>query len=384
MTEQIEARDPWHTKYRPRKFEDVVGHSMQVRMLSQMIKKKEIPSTILFDGSYGCGKTTLARLFARYVNCEKFKACGKCESCTMMSHSSGHPDFTEINMADVRGIDGARDIIRIANLAPMIGRMRVFLLDECHQWTPQAAQLFLKPLEEPPAKTLWMLATSEPQKLPATVMSRCTRVSLSELGEEDILARLKKIASEEKVKLKDKILKKIVTASGGHVRDAIQTLESVCRLLPEDQNEKEVDKIVERVTLSSMDLNVEKVAARILAAIYLIYNRKDRYKIAVETTAGVEKESFVPVMNRCISLHQYIIDKYAMGGGPGIWNTPQNRRFLEWNKKEFKNEGIPANIGTMLEMMEVLLDMRTAVMYATSHHRSVLLSKIGALARKIG
>jgi len=194
-------------RMRPNKFEDVIGQAEAVAVLkgilnSIKLKEENTPRTIIITGAPGLGKTTLARMFARYVNCEIYDACGKCGSCK-------NPNYIEINVGSERKIDDVREIVEMARYSSLYTNIKVFILDEVHNLTGPAEQAFLKPAEEPPPGAIYILCTSEPDKMSVAMMRRGPVLELKCATVEELGALLIKIAGKEKVKLDNKSVKKI-------------------------------------------------------------------------------------------------------------------------------------------------------------------------------
>lgn len=219
-------------KYRPFSFDEVIGQSVTVNNLKEMITNNKLPSTIMLTGPHGTGKTSIGRLIAKYVNCtnKNEEVCTDkdklCTSCKGIMKNNSH-NVVEVNAANARGIDDIRALIEESKLAPLGGKKRIFIIDEIHQITSQAAQALLKPLEEPSPKTMWILCTTEPQKIIKTIRSRCLIFNLRLVSINNIIKRLQYVCKTENKELPDSILQVIAEFSQGHVRDAMLMLEQV-------------------------------------------------------------------------------------------------------------------------------------------------------------
>lgn len=224
----VEATQSLAVKYRPRILKDVVGQDNSVAIVKGMIKKAHYPGAILISGPTGTGKTTLARIIATYMNAEDPKKVSESRAYRL---GDKHPDVTVVNAGTQGKVDDIRTVIRGASAAPM-SNYRVIVIDEAHKLTGASAEALLVPLEEPPGRTIWILCTTNPEKLLDTIANRCTKLALNQMEPEHIVARLEQIVEAEKlsfVKGKDgkKALKLIAQLSDGSMRNAISHLEAV-------------------------------------------------------------------------------------------------------------------------------------------------------------
>ncbi len=214
-------------KYRPKTFRDVVGQEHVVRTLQNALRHRQISNAYLFSGQRGIGKTTIARIFAKGLNCEKGitpDPCGKCEICQEIE-SGNSLDVIEIDGASNRGIDQIRELRENVRFMPVKARYKVIIIDEVHMLTNEAFNALLKTLEEPPENVVFIFATTEPRKIPETVLSRVQRFDFRPLSANTLISRLKFICQKEHMECDDESLKIIFEASEGSMRDAISLLE---------------------------------------------------------------------------------------------------------------------------------------------------------------
>lgn len=221
------------TKYRPTNFDEVVGQEAAVSSLRGMLSSGTVHPTILLCGPHGVGKTTLSRLIGLYANCQNpqnGEACRECSSCkTMLGFIAGtgeHPAYIEKNAASDRGIDMIRAMEQEARLRTPF-RFRIFSLDEAHAVTPQAFQASLKLFEEPPGVSRFVLSTTNPEKLPKTIRSRCKIFWLQPVPLDLVVQHLAKICQAEELQVPDGALQVMAKTTDGHIRDAIQLLAQV-------------------------------------------------------------------------------------------------------------------------------------------------------------
>lgn len=210
-----------YLKYRPKSLKDVFGQPRAVKALSEMLEQKKVPHCILFSGPSGCGKTTLARILKNKLKC------------------ADH-DFSEVNCADLRGIDMVRDIRTVMTLSPIGGNCRVWIVDEAHKITGDAQNAMLKMLEDTPSHVYFFLCTTDPNKIIKTVRSRCTEVKLENLGNQDSRRLLEDVLKKEKTKVEDDVLEKIIECADGSARKSLVLLGQA---LLHESSEDQIDAI---------------------------------------------------------------------------------------------------------------------------------------------
>jgi DNA polymerase-3 subunit gamma/tau len=224
-------------KWRSKDFDSIIGQGLSIRMLKNSLYLGQFFPVYLFSGQRGCGKTTTARVFAAAINCGALPdfqqspkksaiPCATCDSCKAML-AGKHPDFIEIDAASHTGVDNVRQIIEASSLLPLLGRKKIYLIDEAHMLSKAAFNAFLKILEEPPASVLFILATTDPQKIIETVRSRCFQLFFGAVAVADLQQHLIKVCEAENITYDEKALLLIIQESEGSVRDALNILEQV-------------------------------------------------------------------------------------------------------------------------------------------------------------
>ena len=215
-------------KYRPQVFEDLIGQEIVAQTIFNSLKLNKVPNAYLFNGIRGVGKTTIARIVAKALNCkngiEKLCKNNFCENCEAIANSN-HIDVLEMDAASKTGVDDVRDLIEFSRYPPTTAKFKIFIVDEVHQMSKAAFNALLKTLEEPPDYLKFIFATTEIKKIPVTVVSRCQRFDLSRVKSKELFEYIKKIKELETGKATDEVLKLIVKISEGSVRDALSLLD---------------------------------------------------------------------------------------------------------------------------------------------------------------
>ena len=230
--------------YRPARFSEVVGQEYIVKTLVNAIRNNKIAHAYLFAGPRGTGKTSVAKLFAKAINCPNFKneACDDCENCKAYLEGT-HPDIIELDAASNNGVDDIREIIEQVPYAPLLGKYKVYIIDEVHMLTTQAFNALLKTLEEPPAHVIFILATTDPQKVIPTVLSRCQRYNFSKISLYEIKKRMMNILDKEQIPYDEKAAEELSRMAEGGMRDALSLLEQCLSYNPDGLKLEDVEHI---------------------------------------------------------------------------------------------------------------------------------------------
>ncbi|MGI6713919.1 MAG: DNA polymerase III subunit gamma/tau [Bacilli bacterium] len=351
--------------YRPLSFQEVAGQQHIVKTLENALKSGKIAHAYLFTGPRGTGKTTMAKLFAKALNCETGvgNQCNQCSNCLGVNDGS-HPDVLEIDAASNSGVDDIRNLIENVKYSPIKGRYKVYIIDEVHMMSSSAFNALLKTLEEPPANVIFILATTEAHKVLPTILSRCQRYDFTKVSDTDIYGRIIDILTAEKIQYDKRAVDIIISLADGGVRDALSMLDQVLAF----SNDKLLEKDV--LQLFGLASTAEKIALLEAA------NERDIKTLLTKSQAFIEHG--IDIKRLTLDLLNILKDLLIFG------NTHDEKLLLVLNPEDVLQLGKKISESKARAMIDVLL-LAQAEFRNVANIRSlfeVVLLKLAALNDK--
>ena len=324
-----------YRKYRPQSLKEVVGQSVIKKTLINAINNNKLSHAYLFCGPRGTGKTSIAKLLGKIANCESpidGEPCNSCEFCTQYNNKQ-ITDIIEIDAASNNGVDEIREIRNKVNLVPTVGKYKIYIIDEVHMLTTGAFNALLKTLEEPPSHIIFILATTEPHKIPNTILSRCQRFDFKKISEDEIYERLSYVVGNENISCEEQALKQIANISQGGMRDAISILDQV--------NAYAGDKISLKDVYDVNGLISEQEIAEFVKELYdknieLLFSHIKKY--------NDDGKNFVKIISDIISFFRNIL----------LYKTASNYMKENYNTEIYQNVTEYYNTSEILNIIKIL------------------------------
>ena len=340
----LNIHKPFHQKYRPLNLDELVGQEFISITLKQALISQKIAPAYLFNGPRGTGKTSSARIFAKSLNCLSSKQptpnpCGKCELCIQIAEGNAL-DIIEIDAASNTGVENIREIIDRARFAPTQARWKVYVIDECHMLSTAASNALLKTIEEPPEKVVFILATTNPERVINTIQSRCQKFDFKRISSNTIFNNLSAIANKESIKFEDQALKLIAKRSNGGMRDA-QSLLDQLSLLPNGVTTKNVRSLLGEVSENDLtdliNALINNQPESLLISCNNLYDAGNEPNEILVGLLNITRDLLLKTLNNNYSEMYYTSIEFQNELNKFSYNISKNR-IIDWHNK-LKNVG---------------------------------------------
>ena len=335
----LNIHKPFHQKYRPLNLDELVGQEFTSITLKQALISQKIAPAYLFNGPRGTGKTSSARIFAKSLNCLSSKQptpnpCGKCELCIQIAEGNAL-DIIEIDAASNTGVENIREIIDRARFAPTQARWKVYVIDECHMLSTAASNALLKTIEEPPERVVFILATTNPERVINTIQSRCQKFDFKRISSNTIFHNLSAIANKESIKFEDQALKLIAKRSNGGMRDA-QSLLDQLSLLPNGVTTKNVRSLLGEVSENDLtdliNALINNQPESLLISCNNLYDAGNEPNEILVGLLNITRDLLLKTLNNNYSEMYYTSIEFQDELNKFSYNISKNR-IIDWHNK---------------------------------------------------
>ena len=335
----LNIHKPFHQKYRPLNLDELVGQEFISITLKQALISQKIAPAYLFNGPRGTGKTSSARIFAKSLNCLSSKQptpnpCGKCELCIQIAEGNAL-DIIEIDAASNTGVENIREIIDRARFAPTQARWKVYVIDECHMLSTAASNALLKTIEEPPERVVFILATTNPERVINTIQSRCQKFDFKRISSNTIFNNLSAIANKESIKFEDQALKLIAKRSNGGMRDA-QSLLDQLSLLPNGVTTKNVQSLLGEVSENDLtdliNALINNQPESLLISCNNLYDAGNEPNEILVGLLNITRDLLLKTLNNNYSEMYYTSIEFQNELNKFSYNISKNR-IIDWHNK---------------------------------------------------